>query len=123
MNYYIKAIKMYANFKGRATRSEFWYFTLFASIILICLVLVDYYVFKTFFFEDIGPLSGVYFIITLIPSLAVSARRLHDINQGGWFLLLNILPIGSIILLVLFTRDSYKNQNKYGPNPKLVASN
>ncbi len=123
MNYYIEVLKKYAIFKGRATRSEFWYFTLVNTIIFVVLALIDQRLFDASFLEDRGPLSTAYFLITLIPTLAVSARRLHDINYSGWLLLINAIPIGSLVLLVFFTRDSNKDQNQYGPNPKLAPIN
>ena len=66
-----------------------------------------------------GILSGIYSLAVLIPSIAVSVRRLHDTNHSGWWLLINLLPlIGTIILVFFLVRDSQPGQNQYGPNPK-----
>ena len=73
----------------------------------------------------IGPLgigfaSLVYGIFVLLPGVAVSVRRLHDVGKSGWFLLLALVPIaGPIFLLILYCLDSQKEPNKWGPNPKL----
>ena len=114
MNYYLAVLKKYAVFSGRATRSEYWYFVLFNTIILLILSLID----GSLTSGEGGIISGLYSLAVLIPSLAVGARRLHDTGRSGWMLLLMLIPlIGSIWLIVLFVQDS-KADNKYGPNPK-----
>ena len=71
----------------------------------------------------IGLLSGVFSLATLIPTLAVSVRRLHDTGRSGWWLLLSLIPlIGAIVLLVFFVQDSAAGDNAHGPNPKAVAA-
>ena len=113
MNYYLSVLKKYAVFSGRARRAEYWYFVLFNMIIGIVLGIID---------GGIGSgsiLSGIYPLAVLIPSIAVSVRRLHDTNHSGWWLLINLLPlIGTIILVVFLVRDSQPGKNQYGPNPK-----
>lgn len=96
----------YATFSGRARRSEFWWWTLFMAIISVLLRIL--------------PIVGVIlWIITLLPSLAVFWRRMHDIGKNGWWILLSLLPVvGGIILLVWECRDSEREENKYGPSPK-----
>ena len=112
----------YANFSGRARRSEFWYFTLFHMIIIYAPLLL---------FGGLMGASGaepsmipmifilIYILATFIPSLAVVVRRLHDTGKSGWMLLIGIIPlIGSIALLVFYCQDSQAGDNQWGPNPK-----
>jgi uncharacterized membrane protein YhaH (DUF805 family) len=123
MNWFLIAVKQkYADFSGRARRSEYWYFLLFYMLILIALSVVD--VVLGWFSSDagVGVLSGIYTLALLIPSLSVSVRRLHDTDRSGWWLLIGLLPlIGGIVLLVFFVQDSQAGANRFGPNPKTAA--
>src|SRR5690606_13737347 len=70
-----------------------------------------------------GLLGGIYALAVLIPSLAVSVRRLHDTDRSGWWLLIALVPlIGAIVLLVFLVLDSNSGQNQYGANPKDVIA-
>ena len=61
----------------------------------------------------------IYYLAALIPSLAVSVRRLHDTSRSGWWLLISLVPlVGSIVLLVFYCEDSHPGTNNWGPNPK-----
>lgn len=67
----------------------------------------------------LGVLSGIYTLAVLIPSLAVTVRRLHDIGRSGWWLLIAFIPlIGALILLIFTVLDSKPGSNQYGPDPK-----
>jgi uncharacterized membrane protein YhaH (DUF805 family) len=105
MNYYIKVLQNYANFNGRARRSEYWYFVLFNFIISLVLGLIG----AAVNFEFLG---NIYSLAVLIPSLAVAVRRMHDVGKSGWFIL---IPIYNLILACT---DSQSGDNEYGPNPK-----
>ena len=110
----------YANFSGRARRSEYWYFTLFSILVttaLSVLAAIGGDRLATVF----RGLSGLVSLAMFIPGLAVCWRRLHDIGKSGacWFLIL-IPLVGAIILLVWYCRDSEPGDNIYGPNPKAV---
>lgn len=112
--YFLGTIKnRYADFNGKATRSEYWYYTLFYFILLIILKLVDVYV--------VNPMLGMtptealqggliqmaFALALLIPSIAIGVRRLHDINMSGWWLLIGIIPIlGGLVLLYFFVQKS-----------------
>ena len=68
-------------------------------------------------------LSGLFFLAMLIPSLAVTFRRLHDTDRSGWWLLIGLVPlIGGIIFLIFMIQDSQSGENKYGPNPKSATA-
>jgi uncharacterized membrane protein YhaH (DUF805 family) len=75
------------------------------------------------FSPPIGVLSSLYTLATIIPSLAVQVRRLHDIGWSGWLVLLNFVPFANIvILLILLFKEGQPGANQYGPNPKEVPS-
>jgi uncharacterized membrane protein YhaH (DUF805 family) len=121
MNWYLDVVKnKYAVFTGRAQRQEFWYFILFYFLIYFALSVIDQ---VTGAFDEetgTGLFSGLYMLAMLVPSLAVGARRLHDIGRSGWWQLLMLIPIiGGLILIFFFVQDSQPDDNQYGPNPKL----
>ena len=115
----------YFDFKGRSTRSEYWWWLLFVVLAGIALTIVDMGV-GTFNYESgHGLLSGLFKLATLIPGLALGARRLHDINKSAWWLLmwlsfLLIIPmiIPVIVLLVWAARQGDNGTNRYGPEPR-----
>jgi len=119
MNWYIKVLKQYADFSGRARRKEYWFFFLFNIIIGIGLAVIDS-VTGTFNEEHgMGLLGGIYMLAVLIPGLAVSVRRLHDTDRSGWWVLIGFIPlIGAIVLIVFMVLDSKPGRNQYGGNPK-----
>jgi len=113
LNYYTEVLQKYTVFSGRARRAEFWMFTLINFIIGIVLYAVDMAIGLG------GVLQGLYSLATLLPSLAVGCRRLHDIGRSGWWLLIVLIPIiGWIVLILWYAKDSDPGPNAYGPNPK-----
>jgi len=109
----------YANFKGRARRSEYWYFILGNFIATIIAIIIDNIIGITFAGTPYGYLYFIYMLAVLLPNLAVSVRRLHDVNKSGWFILIGIIPIiGAIWLLVLFCTEGDRGTNQYGADPK-----
>ncbi|RUO30060.1 DUF805 domain-containing protein [Aliidiomarina sedimenti] len=123
MNWYLKVLKQYAVFQGRARRKEYWMFILFNLIVSFVLGFIDG-VIGTFDAEiGLGLLSGVYALAIFIPSLAVLVRRLHDTGRSGWWIFISLIPlIGLIVLLVFLVQDSNPEDNIYGSNPKAVAA-
>ncbi len=116
MEWYLKVLKQYADFNGRARRKEFWMFVLFNAIVSVILTTIDAML------GTYGALSGIYGLAIFIPSLAVSVRRLHDIGKSGWMILVALIPvIGFIWLLVLYIMEGTPGENQYGANPKEVA--
>jgi uncharacterized membrane protein YhaH (DUF805 family) len=123
MNWYLQVLKKYAEFGGRSRRKEYWFFVLFSTLISILLISIDSATGTLRSPAGLGLLSGIYSLAVLIPSLAVSVRRLHDTSRTGWWLLLGIVPlIGPIVLLVFFVSDGNPDDNEYGPNPKLTSA-
>ena len=118
MNYYLMALKRYADFSGRSRRKEYWYFVLFNFLIYIVLFAADMAIISNGS-AGLGIFSGIYALATLVPSLAVAVRRLHDIGRSGWSILFGLIPlVGAILLLIWYTTDSQAGSNAYGLNPK-----
>ncbi|MCX7548118.1 DUF805 domain-containing protein [Xanthomarina sp. F1114] len=125
MNWYLKVIKEhYADFSGRARRTEYWMFILFQIIFAIVALILDG-VLGMSLSSDLayGWIYLIYILATFLPSLAVTVRRLHDIGKSGWWYFISIVPlIGSIWLLVLLCSDSEPGPNKWGNNPKEIGN-
>jgi len=129
MQWYLKVLKQYADFNGRARRTEFWMFTLFSAIASIVLALIDtligtasvYGSGSAYTFSP-GLLQGLYALAVLIPSLAVTVRRLHDTDRTGWWVLIGLVPfVGGIVLLVFMCLEGTRGPNQYGMDPKQDA--
>ncbi len=118
MIWYLEVLRKYAVFSGRARRKEFWMFTLVNVIVTMVLVSFDLML-SLGTGVVLGIFSGVYGLATLVPSLAVYVRRLHDTGRSGWWILLSFVPIAGLITLFIFTVwGGDPGVNKYGPNPK-----
>ncbi|WP_105254244.1 DUF805 domain-containing protein [Pseudoalteromonas sp. T1lg75] len=116
MEYFMEALKRYADFSGRTRRKGYWMFILFYLIFAIVAVILD----VVLGFESM-PLTNVYSLALFIPSLAIGARRLHDTGRSGWWQLLYFLPlIGFIVLIIFFVQDSQDGDNDHGANPKEI---
>jgi uncharacterized membrane protein YhaH (DUF805 family) len=122
MNWYLKVLKNYAGFSGRARRKEYWMFVLFNMIFAILAIIVDNVAGTTIAPLPYGLFYCVYTLAVLIPSLAVAIRRLHDVGKSGWFMFIVFIPIvGAIWLLVLVCTAGKPGTNAYGLNPKEAA--
>ncbi len=129
MNWYLKVLKQYFYFSGRARRKEFWMFMLFDAIFTtIALVLDNYLIGYTvcqaigigkFFGLGYGIIVIAYTVAVFIPGLAVRVRRLHDVDRSGWMLLVALIPIvGAIWIIVSWAIAGTPGENEYGINPK-----
>jgi len=119
MKWYIKVLKQYADFEGRASKKEFWMFVLFNFIFSILALLVS--AMASALAKDLS--YGVFYYLYIgamfLPGMAVTVRRLHDVGKSGWFLLIGLIPvIGGIWLLALMVMNSKYGRNRYGENPK-----
>ncbi len=122
MQWYLKVLRQYADFSGRARRTEYWMFTLFSVLISLVLALIDSFVLGSPMSSGIGVLGAIYAIAVLLPTLAVGARRLHDTDRSGWWQLILIVPvIGAIVLIVLFALEGNRAANQHGADPKELA--
>ncbi len=105
MKYYLAVLKKYADFNGRARRSEYWYFTLFSLIISVVIAVIE---------TQTGTkvVGTIYSLAVLVPTIAAGVRRMHDLNKSGWYLL---IPIYN---LVLACTPGTEGPNDYGDDPK-----
>ena len=111
--------KKYADFSGRASRTEFWNFFAFLVVLQITFDFIDSIILGVPYIElnfwD-GYLGNIFYILTFVPGISVSARRLHDINKSGWWMLIVLTVIGSIPLIYWYCKKGEDKANKYGPN-------
>ncbi|MDP5076762.1 MAG: DUF805 domain-containing protein [Nonlabens sp.] len=124
----VKAVfNKYADFSGRARRSEYWYWQLFHFIVVIILyvpMIIGIATENEVFSIPFSILILLYVLATMIPSLAVIVRRLHDTGRSGWNYFISLIPfVGTIILLVWLCEDSKHGTNQWGPNPKVPNDN
>lgn len=116
-------ISKYTVWIGRATRSEYWYFILFTTLISAGLNMIDLAVGTFNEQANQGLLGGLFALFIFLPSIAVFVRRLHDTGRSGWWFWILLVPIiGVIVILVFFCTDSQEEANQYGPNPKGIGS-
>jgi uncharacterized membrane protein YhaH (DUF805 family) len=141
MKWYLKVLKQYADFSGRAGRKELWIFVLFNGIFANAIMVLENVLgitafdfgYVTMIFDSVlgtetpdlygnmgfGWLYLTYNLAVLIPSLAVGVRRFHDTGKSGWNYFVGLIPLaGIIILLVWFCKDGQADENKWGTNPK-----
>lgn len=117
MNWYLQPWRKYATFTGRAGRTEFWVFYLANILIGAILSQVGNNG------QEYSPVELVFYLAILLPSLAVAARRLHDIGRSGWWQLLSLIPVvGSIALLVMCVLPGHEGANKFGNPPVRPAA-
>jgi uncharacterized membrane protein YhaH (DUF805 family) len=103
-------LSKYVTFTGRAARSEYWYWILFVVIVSIVAAMIDAAL-------GMGLVQTVVSLAFLLPGIAVSARRLHDMDHTGWWLLLGLTGIGNIVLLIWFCMKGTTGSNRFGPDP------
>ncbi|EDU0501636.1 DUF805 domain-containing protein [Salmonella enterica subsp. salamae] len=117
--WYEKVIfEKYATFSGRASRREYWWFTLFNTIIYCITIFLDIKI-ENSLDNYMFYLTFIYFILTFLPMLTLQIRRLHDISCSGWFQLIMFIPyVGVLILLVMHCLPSQLGDTKYGPPPE-----
>jgi uncharacterized membrane protein YhaH (DUF805 family) len=110
------ALSKYATFSGRARRSEYWWFVLFTVIVSALAAVVD-----SALGTDPGKtglVGGLAALALLLPTLAVTARRLHDTGRSGWWMLISLVPVGGFIVMLVFTLQDSQGPNAWGDSPK-----
>ncbi len=118
MKWYLKVMKHYSDFNGRASREEYWMFVLFNFLISLLFFLIDILLGTMNNILFVGILSSFYSIGVMVPSWAVTVRRLHDVGKSGFFILIEFVPIiGSFWLLLTLIKNGDEGSNIYGENP------
>lgn len=117
-------LKRYTDFSGRSRRKEYWMFVLGIIIVAILLGIVEGIVGLSGMVAGVyGPLTTIFLLAIIIPSIAVQVRRFHDQDKSGWFVLLSLIPfVGGLIVLVFMCLEGTKGPNRFGPDPKDTAS-
>ncbi len=108
------ALRNYATFRGRAPRPQFWWFVLFVLAGGLICDLLD----RVLFGERARLLGPVFSLATLVPLIAISVRRLHDIGRTGWWVLLHLVPvIGLLVMIYFYLLRGDRGSNRFGPPP------
>lgn len=136
MDMMLEALRKYAEFEGRARRSEYWMFFLFRALVYLGITFVGATLIGVSAAVsggapdgDISPLASAVtglvvllflgaVLVFFIPSLAVLVRRLHDVSMSGWLVLISFIPFGGFVLFIFTLLDGTIGKNQYGPNPK-----
>jgi len=117
MEFFKRAYKNYANFQGRDTREQYWMFYLFYMIIIIVLSVIDELI------GTDGLFSSLFLLASIIPSIAITTRRLHDIGKSGWWQLILLVPIiGAIVIIVFLAKKGMIGDNQFGVDPQAQVS-
>jgi len=126
MYWFLKVIRQYADFNGRARRKEYWMFMLFNLLFTFAIPYIGGYICSLLRIHTYNPIYlivALYVFALTIPQFAVSIRRLHDIGKSGYMVFITFIPfIGSLWLIILMLKEGNPGPNKYGPDPKAVSN-
>ena len=118
MSWYLQVFQKYAVFNGRARRKEYWMFTLMNFLVTVLFSVASVFAGKS----PTNPVNIallIYFVISFIPSVAVTVRRPHHTERGGGWLFISLIPfVGGIVLLWFLASEGWSGRNKYGADPK-----
>jgi uncharacterized membrane protein YhaH (DUF805 family) len=115
IQWYLAVLRNYGNFSGRARRTEYWMFAFVNLVVSLVLYVLTFATHSGFFLV----LVFLYALAVVLPSMAVLARRLHDIGMSGWWILIGLVPfIGGIVLFVFTLLPGNQGPNQYGDDPK-----
>jgi len=112
MLWWLKCLKQYADFKGRARRKEYWMFTLITQLVYVLAWILPTDSEHLGLGTPIQEWATIFYLIMLIPGIAVAVRRAHDVGKSGWVM---IIPIYNLVIALT---EGEKQENKYGPDPK-----
>ena len=113
-------LKRYTDFSGRSRRKEYWMFVLGVFIVAVVLGIIEGILgLSGMVAGAYGPLTAIFLMGIIVPSIAVQVRRFHDQDKSGWFVLLALIPfLGGLIVLVFMCLEGTKGANRFGPDPK-----
>lgn len=121
MEYMFMPLKRYADFQGRSRRKEYWMFQLGVFLAYIAAAVLFAILVAALGETASGIVAMLLLLVVLgilVPAIAVTVRRLHDQDKSGWWILINFIPFGGIVLLVLMCLEGTNGTNQYGPDPK-----
>jgi uncharacterized membrane protein YhaH (DUF805 family) len=114
-------LSKYATFSGRAPRSEYWWWVLAVTILMLILGILDIFIFNPLLglgTEEnpaASPLSIIASLALILPNLSVAVRRLHDLDKSGWWILIWFIPIiGFLLLLFWYVSKGTEGDNRFG---------
>ena len=110
----------YVAFSGRASRSEFWFWVLFAFSGAVLANIIDGAIFV--YHPGISPLNSAFTLVALLPSISLATRRLHDVDRSGWWMLLVATVMGIIVLLYWFGQEGTTGPNRFGADPTATSA-
>ncbi len=117
MVFYFTVLRKYAVFAGRARLKEYWMYVLISAVVVLVLGIVN-----GLMGADVPALPVYYSLAVVLPSLAVTVRRLHDTDRSGWWLLILLVPIvGAIVILVFMATPGGETANRFGASPQVVG--
>lgn len=119
MHWYLDVLKKYATFNGRASRSEYWMFTLINTVIMLVPYIIAMSLAQSSM-ETAGMIMivvGIYSLAVLLPSIAVAVRRLHDTDRSGWWVLIGLVPLVGLVLIIFLVMKGTDGDNRFGPSP------
>ena len=124
LDWALMPLRRYADFSGRSRRKEYWSYLLGVVVIAIIIGIIEGAAGLSGMVGGIyGPLTALFFLGIIVPSIAVQIRRFHDQDKSGWFVLIGLIPIlGGLIVLVFMFLEGTKGPNRFGPDPKDEAA-
>jgi uncharacterized membrane protein YhaH (DUF805 family) len=123
MDWYLKVLKNYVGFSGRARRKEYWMFVLFNILFAVVAMVLDNVFGLASEKLHYGPIYGLYALAVFLPGLAAGIRRLHDTDRSGWWLLLCLVPLVGLVVIVFLALEGTPGSNRFGPDPKAGEGN
>ena len=122
MSWFLSVLRHYATFSGRARRREYWTYLAIYVLVYGALLGVDLITGSFDMETQMGLLTGIFLLATLIPGTAVAVRRLHDSDRSGWWLLLGFVPIiGGLVLLFFMVQPGTPGPNRFGGDLTALA--
>ncbi len=113
IDWFVKGLKNYANFKGRARRKEYWFFVLCQFLLIFIAAIID-----SILFDNPALFYSITALGLFVPSLAVAVRRMHDIGKSGWLLLLSLIPLIGLIVIFWLANETKQENNQWGQPAK-----